>query len=176
MARRPLTPFVFLVLGILSFAGPAAFMLLNPQSWFAFALVFPGGGLALIFLFVFSNTFYFEGGSKPSFLERVRVRKCPYCGAWAAHAVKKQLDDVKTESTVAEGMWPTADGVLGTKSPGMDQPILPATMPVTTLDFQESFRCNECGKTWTRKVKHEETPDEAFGENSGRLREQGYED
>jgi ribosomal protein L44E len=176
MARRPLTPFVYLALAIVSLVGPVAFMLANPFNQFAFAAVVPGSGLALILLVIFSNTFYFEGGSKPSFFERVRVRKCPYCGAWAVHAVERKLQDVETESTVSEGMWPTADGVLGTKSPGMDKPMEPATMPVSTLKFEEDFKCNKCGKTWTRTVTHEERPEDAFGNYSAQLREQGYED
>jgi ribosomal protein L44E len=177
MARPPLMPFAYLALAMVSLAGPVAFMLANPSSPFAFILVLPGAALAFVFLFVFSHTFYFEGGSKPSFFERVRVRKCPYCGAWAVHAVEMELQDVETESSAAvEGTWPTADGVFGTRSLGMDRSAAPATVAVTTLKFQENLRCDRCGKTWTRTVKHEETPDEAFGKYSGELREQGYED
>jgi ribosomal protein L44E len=167
-------PFAYLALAIVSLSGPVAFMLANPSSPFVFVLVLPGAALAFIFLFVFSNTFYFEGGSKPSFFERIRVRKCPYCGAWEVHAVEKELEDVETESTAAEGRWPTADGVLGTKS-GMDKSIASGTVAVTTLKFQENFRCDKCGKTWTKTVKHEETPEEAYGKYSGELREEGFE-
>ncbi|MDA4118983.1 MAG: hypothetical protein OK436_00150 [Thaumarchaeota archaeon] len=159
-----LKPLVFLAFAMVSLFVPVAFMLANPFNPFAFALVFTGAGLSFVLLYVFTNTFYFEGGWKPSFFERLRVRKCPYCGAWAVHAVQRTLQNVETESTVAEGAWPTADGVLGTKSPGMDKPMASGTVAVSTLDFQESLRCKHCGKTWTRTVKHQERPDEAFGE------------
>jgi hypothetical protein len=136
------------------------------------AVGFPGSSL----VYVFTNTFYFEGGSKPSFFEKVRVRKCPYCGAWAVHAAQRELQNVETESTVTEGVpWPTADGVLGTKTPGMDKPVAPAAVAVATLDFQESFQCNHCGKMWTRTVKHEERADEAFGEFNVEVQREGFE-
>lgn len=176
MARRPLTPFVYLALAIASLSAPVSFLLYNPRNAFALLPVVPGAGLAFIFLYIFANTFYFEGGSKPSFFERVRVRKCPYCGAWAVHAVEKELQDVETGGTAMVGSSYTADGVFGTKSSGMDAPTAPATVAVTTLKFQESFQCNKCGKTWTRTVTHEETPPEAFGKYSAQLQEQGYQD
>ncbi|HEV2225880.1 MAG TPA: hypothetical protein VGR56_03635 [Nitrososphaerales archaeon] len=174
MVRRPLKPLVFLVLAVVSLFVPVALMLSNPSSMFGFALVVPGAGLSFILVYVFTNTYYFEGGSKPSFFDRLRVRKCPYCGAWDAHAVERELQNVETESTVTEGVpWPTADGVIGTKTPGMDKPMGPATMAVSTLDFQKSFRCNHCGKTWTRTVKHEERPEEAFGEFNIEVQREG---
>jgi predicted RNA-binding Zn-ribbon protein involved in translation (DUF1610 family) len=116
---------------------PVVGIVSNPSSQVLVLLLPFGTGLAFVFLLIFYNTFYLTEKSKPSFLERIRVWKCPYCGERRGRMVDRVL--------VGGEQGGSTDS--GSRGAGI--------YDVKNLTYKEGFLCSNCGNTWSKTIVHE---------------------
>jgi predicted RNA-binding Zn-ribbon protein involved in translation (DUF1610 family) len=134
---RPLWPLVFFGLAVVSLVLPVVGMVAYPSILMSLVLLPLGTGLAFLLLYIYYNMYYLSERSKPSFLERIRVWKCPYCGERRGRMVDRVPIGEET------------------RAPGQESAEVPRHFDLKGLAYKEGFLCSNCGNTWSKTIVHE---------------------